>query len=100
VLGHVVVWRGVAEIGFEATSGDATGLETSGLYEYSRNPQYVADIAILAGWFVLSASLWVLPVVLAGIALLLLAPFAEEVWLEDRYGEDYRAYREKVRRYF
>lgn len=100
VLGNVVVWRGVAEIGFEATSGDDTGLETSGLYEYSRNPQYVADIAILVGWFVVSASLWVLPVVLAGIALLLLAPFAEEVWLEDHYGEDYRAYREKVRRYF
>ncbi len=100
VFGNVVVWRGVAEIGLDATSGDATGLETGGLYQYSRNPQYLADIAILVGWFILSASLWVLPVVLAGAVLLLLAPLAEERWLEDRYGDAYRNYRSRVRRYF
>lgn len=99
VVGNWIVWRGVAEISLDATSGDAAGLTTSGLYRYSRNPQYVADMAILAGWFFLSASLWVLPIALLGIALLAIAPFAEEAWLEKEYGDDYRAYRKTVRRY-
>ena len=99
LIGNAVVWRGVAEIGLDATSGDAAGLQTSGLYRYSRNPQYVADMAILVGWFFLSASLWVLPIAMLGIALLAIAPFAEEAWLEKEYGDDYRAYRKTVRRY-
>ena len=60
----------------------------------------MADIAILIGWGVLAASLWILPVLAIGLAVLLLAPFSEEPWLEENYGDPYRVYKSKVRRYF
>ncbi|MCZ6765228.1 MAG: isoprenylcysteine carboxylmethyltransferase family protein [Alphaproteobacteria bacterium] len=99
ISGNFVVWWGVAQIGMRATSGDATGLRTDGLYRYSRNPQYVADMAILIGWIILSASVWVLPVAAIGVLLLAIVPLAEEKWLEEMYGENYRVYRSKTRRY-
>ncbi|WP_051540963.1 isoprenylcysteine carboxylmethyltransferase family protein [Ahrensia sp. 13_GOM-1096m] len=99
VLGNIAVWNGVFKIGMDATSGEATGLKTDGLYRWSRNPQYVADITILLGWGVLTASLWALPVLAIGFAVLAVAPFAEEPWLEKVYGEDYRSYRLRVPRY-
>ena len=99
LIGNLVVWRGVLKIGMSATSGEATGLVTSGLYGWSRNPQYVADMAILIGWGVLSASLWTLPVLIIGLAVLAVAPFAEEPWLQEVYGEQYRSYKKTVRRY-
>lgn len=99
LVGNVVVWCGVAEIGIKATSGDAAKLQRNGLYRYWRNPQYVADMAILIGWIILSASIWVLPVASAGLLLLAIAPIAEEKWLEEVYGDEYRAYRATTRRY-
>ena len=99
LIGNTIVWRGVHKIGMAATSGEASGLKTDGLYSWSRNPQYVADILILIGWSVLAASLWALPVLAIGLAVLLIAPLAEEPWLEERYGEPYRFYKSKVRRY-
>ena len=99
LVGNLVVWRGVLKIGMAATSGEATGLVTGGMYGWSRHPQYVADMAILIGWGVLSASLWALPVLLIGVTVLTIAPFAEELWLEEVYGEEYRTYKRTVRRF-
>ena len=99
IIGNVIVWRGVFKIGMAATSGEATGLKTDGLYKWSRNPQYMADIIILIGWGVLAASLWILPVLAIGLVVLLIAPLAEEPWLEESYGEPYRIYKSRVRRY-
>lgn len=99
ILSNLVVWSGVFQIGIVATSGAADELKTGGLYAWSRNPQYVADIFMLAGWGILSASFWALPIVLGGAAILALAPFAEEPWLEKIYGMQYRRYRRQVRRY-
>ena len=99
LIGHIVVYSGVFKIGTQATSGAATGLKTDGLYIYSRNPQYVADMAIFCGWIILSSSLLALPLAVAGIALLLLAPFSEEPWLREVYGKTYEDYCQKVRRY-
>lgn len=99
VAGNVVVWMGVRKIGLGATSGEAAELKTDGLYRYSRNPQYVADMAILVGWAVLSASGWAAFIAAFGVLVLAAAPFAEEPWLEDTYGADYRTYKAKVRRY-
>lgn len=99
ILGNFLVWRGVHKIGMAATSGEATGLITNGIYNYSRNPQYVADMTILVGWGVLSASLWTLPILAVGLMVLIIAPFAEEPWLEEVYGRTYRDYKSRVRRY-
>jgi len=100
IIGNIVVWRGVHKIGMAATSGEATGLKTDGLYKWSRNPQYVADIVILIGWCILAASLWTLPMLAVGLAVLMVAPIAEEPWLIEKYGAAYKNYKSTVRRYF
>ncbi len=99
VLGNLIVWYAVAGIGIKATSGDVAELKTDGLYRWSRNPQYVADMGIFIGWAVLSASPWVLALTLVVLILAATAPFAEEPWLSDTYGEEYNLYKQKVRRY-
>ena len=99
IMGNAMVWTGVAQIGLAATSGEATGLRTKGLYRYSRNPQYVADVLILIGWSVLTASGLALPLVVLGILVLVVAPFAEEPWLVEKYGRQYTTYRSNVPRY-
>jgi protein-S-isoprenylcysteine O-methyltransferase Ste14 len=100
LAGNAVVWTGVAQLGMAATAGARDDLTTEGLYRFSRNPQYVADMALLLGWIVLSASLWVIPVALGGVLALALAPFAEEPWLAQTYGAKFSTYRARVRRFF
>ena len=97
--GNLVVWWGVFSIGLKATSGARGELITSGPYRFSRNPQYLADIAILIGLGLLFASPWVWPVVIIGVIALALAPFAEEPWLRDQYESRYREYCAETRRY-
>ena len=99
ILGNIVVWAGVMKIGLAATSGEVAELKTDGQYRYSRNPQYMADMAILVGWAVLSASGWAAFIAAVGVLTLALAPFAEEPWLEESYGQQFRNYENDVRRY-
>ncbi|MEP3331136.1 isoprenylcysteine carboxylmethyltransferase family protein [Sedimentitalea sp.] len=96
---NAIVWMGVRKIGFGATSGEVAELKTDGLYRYSRNPQYVADMVILLGWAVLSASGWAVYVAGIGVAVLTAAPLSEEPWLETNYGDQFRDYKTRVRRY-
>ena len=99
LIGNLIVWKGVFKLGLKAAIGAKDQLVTDGLYRYSRNPQYVADIAILVGWLILSASLWAVPVIGLGLVTLIMAPFAEEPWLEETYGEAYRRYRVRTQRF-
>lgn len=97
--GHIAVWFEVARFGLHQTGGARGKLKTDRLYRFSRNPQYVADVAILIGWVILSASFTAAPVAVAVIAILIAAPFAEEPWMEESYGEMYLRYKCSVRRY-
>lgn len=97
--GNVIVWMGVRKIGFGANSGEVAALKTNGLYRYSRNPQYVADMVILIGWAVLCASGWAAVVAGLGIIVLAVAPLAEEPWLEKTYIGQFREYKSRVRLY-
>ena len=99
LIGNLIVWGGVFKLGLKATSGAKDQLATDGLYRYSRNPQYTADIAILIGWLILSASLWAVPAVGLALVALIMAPFAEEPWLDASYGEAYRRYRARTPRF-
>ena len=99
IIGNAVVWSGVAQLGLPATSGEKRDLVVDGLYRYSRNPQYMADVAILTGWLMLSGSLAAMPVAIAGIIVLLVAPLAEEPWLAAVYGDAFVNYRRSTRRY-
>ncbi|WP_375210682.1 methyltransferase family protein [Hyphococcus sp.] len=99
ILGNLIVWPAAFRFGYDQTSGAEGELMTDGLYRYSRNPQYVADILMLAGWALLSASASALPVVALGIAALITAPFAEEPWLKAVYGNSYEAYMRRTPRF-
>jgi len=48
----------------------------------------------------LSAAPWAIVVGLAGIAVLIAAPFSEEPWLKVQYGITYDSYSSRVRRFF
>ena len=79
---------------------DTRALVTHGLYRYSRNPMYVAMALVLLG---------VAVTVGASLALLVPAAFlviidrrfirAEERQLEALFGDEYRAYCQRVRRW-
>ena len=99
VAGNVIVWSEVAQFGIAQTGGAKGSLRTGGMYRYSRNPQYVADITLIIGWILLCASSEAALVGFAGIAVLIAAPFAEEPWLEEQYGSRFENYRAKVRRF-
>ena len=98
--GNVLAWAGVRQLSLKTTSGNAGPLVTDGLYRYSRNPQYIGDICIIAGWAILSASHWGLPLCIGGILAFVLTPFAEEPWLEELHGDAYREYCRRVGRFF
>lgn len=99
LFGNLGVWSEVIRFGLPQTGGAVGYLKVDGLYRYSRNPQYVADIMILIGWAFLCASVTVIPATIAGILVLLIAPFAEEPWMEEQYGQAYQDYKATVRRY-
>lgn len=99
LAGNAVVWPAALDIGLDATSGAEAELKTGGFYRWSRNPQYVADIGILVGWAMLSASPFSWFIVVGGVSLFIFAPFAEEPWLEEVYGAPYRAYKERTARF-
>ena len=84
-----------------ATFQPASKLVTSGIYGLSRNPIYIGLIAGLLGLALLIDSLWLLLTVPA-VALVLDRGviLREETYLEEKFGEDYRSYKRRVRRWF
>lgn len=75
-------------------------LVTNGLYRYSRNPMYVAVIIMLVGWAVLlrSSPHWGYAFIVA-VAFHLRIVLAEEPWLARTHGNEYKEYRNRVRRW-
>ena len=77
-----------------------TALVVSGPFRFSRNPLYVALTLMYAGLAVVANAFWVL-VLLVPVLLLLHSGVVrrEERYLEAKFGEAYRQYRARVRRY-
>ena len=76
-------------------------LVTVGPYRYSRNPMYVGFTLCYAGIAIWQNSVWpllALPVVIAVMRVGVIK--REERYLEGLFGDDYRAYRDQVRRWF
>lgn len=99
LIGLAVTIYGYFDLGIENTYGSDQGLVTSGLYAYSRNPQYVASIAAFAG---VAISVHTGPVaLLCSLAILVycLLPLAEEPWLNKIYGEEFATYRTRTPRF-
>jgi protein-S-isoprenylcysteine O-methyltransferase Ste14 len=78
-----------------------TALATGGVFRLSRNPAYVGATSIYVGiamYFRSLPAFVLLPIVLALLDRLVVRP--EEEYLERRFGDAYRAYRQGVPRWF
>jgi protein-S-isoprenylcysteine O-methyltransferase Ste14 len=88
-----------AMLGFGGMMGGEGNLVVGGPFRYSRNPQSVGCLAMLAGWGLLTSSPAAVIASITAVIPLLLVPFAEEPWLRERYGPAYEAYFRKVPRF-
>lgn len=80
--------------------GESSALVQDGLYRYSRNPMYLGMLLVLAGtalWFGHVLSFAVLPVFVAVVSRQNIRH--EEQALETHFGDEYRSYRQRVRRW-
>jgi protein-S-isoprenylcysteine O-methyltransferase Ste14 len=99
VLGSLIGSWAFVTFGLKNVIGMEDGLVTGGPYRYTRNPQYIGDSLNIIGYMVLTNSWMVWVIGFIGVILNLLAPYTEEPWLEERYGERYRAYKSSVPRF-
>jgi protein-S-isoprenylcysteine O-methyltransferase Ste14 len=78
----------------------ATAIVTSGPFRFSRNPLYVALTLLYLG-LSMAFNTWWGAVVLVPLLILMQrgVVLREERYLEEKFGESYRAYRGRVRRW-
>jgi len=94
----LAVW---AVMAFKAMDfSQPTGIIVSGPYQFSRNPMYVAWTMLYVGIAMLMNTWWLLillPAVMAFTHYIVVRQ--EEQKLEQKFGEEYREYMGRVRRY-
>ena len=77
-----------------------TRIVSHGLYRFSRNPMYVGFAFWTFGIAILVDSTWMLAAVPIGLVLTdLLIVRREEAYLERKFGQEYLAYKQQVRRW-
>ena len=94
----LVVWA-VRTLGLHTSQGLGGTLVEDGPYRLTRNPQYVADIGMLAGFAILANSTYAWMTCLLGMVWFVLAPFSEEPWLRNQFGIEYDLYMKRVPRF-
>jgi protein-S-isoprenylcysteine O-methyltransferase Ste14 len=75
-------------------------LVTSGPFRLRRNPIYLGEVFLMLGAAELTKNLWfvlLVPLFMAAVTWLAILP--EERHLEARFGDDWRAYKAKTRRW-
>ena len=78
----------------------ATALVTDGPYRFTRNPGYVSMFLVFAGIVLAADSVWLAILLVAFAIVIHFGVVArEERYLEGKFGEDYRRYKQKVRRW-
>jgi protein-S-isoprenylcysteine O-methyltransferase Ste14 len=78
-----------------------TTLALGGPYRWTRNPMYLAFALMQAGAALIANALWPLVWLLPVLLVIRLHVIGrEERYLERKFGEDYRAYKRRVRRWF
>lgn len=82
------------------TNQPARALVTTGVYRWTRNPVYLAFFLVYVGIGLAVRSPWILILVVPLALLLRYGVVArEETYLERRFGDAYRAYKARVRRW-
>jgi protein-S-isoprenylcysteine O-methyltransferase Ste14 len=87
-------------LGRENSYGAAHGLVTSGIYQWSRNPQNAMLIVVYACLALAADTQRTYVLCVAMMAVYAIMVLAEEPWLEQTYGDAYRHYCSVVPRFF
>jgi len=98
VFAFLIYW-GVRTLSLHQSLGLKGKLITTGLYKYTRNPQYLALILFYISVILVTSSYLAF---LTGSLLILMyaiTPLSEEPWLEALFGVEYLEYRERVPRF-
>jgi protein-S-isoprenylcysteine O-methyltransferase Ste14 len=104
LLGAAIMAAGIRNFSRAATpvpsNQPVRALVTTGIHGLSRNPIYVGMFLIYAGIAVAAHSTWVLVLALPlAVALRYGVVAREEAYLERRFGDAYRDYKARVRRW-
>ena len=78
----------------------STSLVTTGAFRFTRNPAYLGWVVIYLGASLWLNSLWpllILPLVIISVQGFVIR--REEWFLEQKFGDEYRAYKQRVRRW-
>ena len=77
-----------------------TAIITGGSYRFTRNPLYLALAVLYAGIAIVADSVWVMGLLIPVLLIMTLGVIArEEKYLDGKFGEEYRRYKETVRRW-
>jgi protein-S-isoprenylcysteine O-methyltransferase Ste14 len=101
-LGFVLLFAGRSGLGDSFRIGspkERTGLMQTGLYRFSRNPMYVGVYATLGATILRTLNPVLLLVAAYVIAVHHRIVLAEEAHLRSVFGDEYRTYCSRVRRY-
>ena len=100
VVGLYIAIKGLFTFKIMKTLGvSQDGLQNSGIYSLTRNPQYVGDIIWLIGYLLLTNSFFLCFLIPLAIGWFLLAPRAEEPMLLKLYQQDYVDYSQSTPRF-
>lgn len=106
ILGSTLFMGGTAlasyamgHLGLHGALGLDVELVTDGPFAISRNPGYLGDLVLMVGYTILTDSRLAGILAAVGAVWFLLAPWAEEPWLEAQYGASYRRYKEQHPRF-
>ena len=102
--GAILAGFGLGEFGRVGTEispyKPTTALATGGIYRYTRNPLYVALTLIYLGIALAMNGLWQLLLIVPLLVVMRYGVIArEERYLETKFGDAYREYRTRVRRW-
>ena len=100
VTGLVIAFKAIRDLSLETTSGLEKNFTEKGLYNHSRNPQVLGNLLTLLGAVILRPTVEMSFISFVTGLWLVTMIFAEEKWLEEKYGEKYLEYTEKVPRFF
>ncbi|KZK95498.1 hypothetical protein PsAD46_00503 [Pseudovibrio sp. Ad46] len=79
---------------------NASAIVSDGIYSKTRNPMYLGLQFILLGWAIFQGNLFAIPVALGfAVYITLFQIKPEEDLLEENFGQEYLAYKARVRRW-